>query len=175
MNSEPEQREELASYEINFLDPRKVRFYRVEGDELRLDIENDQTVLSCTAIRAFPLSDPEHYIGIWDANGGEVGMLYELRQLDADSRREVEAELRKRYFVPIIQKIKSLRVEFGIVYWEVDTDKGERDFIVHGIRDNIIEIAAARYMIQDVDANRFEIPDLAKLDPKSQLLMERVT
>lgn len=156
------------------LDPRKCRFHRPQGEELRLDIEDDRCVLSCSVVRAFPLSDPEHYISVIDANGDEVGMLYELRQLDPDSRREIEEEFRKRYFVPIIQRINAIRVEFGIVYWEVETNKGPKDFVVHGIRDNVVEIAPYRYMIQDVDANRFEIPDLRKLDSKSQFLMERL-
>jgi len=166
-------RRDNSRFETNYLDPRKLRFYRPDGEELRLDIENDRCVLACTAVKMFPLSNPDRYVSILDSNGDEVGILYELRQLDAESRREIELEFRNRYFVPIIEKINSIRIEFGIAYWEVDTDKGPTEFVVHGLRDNVVEISHHRYIIQDVDANRFEIPDLSKLDAKSQLLMER--
>lgn len=174
MQHRNELEEEKAAYEIKFLDPKRCRFYRDNDEELRLDITDDLTILSVTAFCAFPLTDPEHYIGIVDGLGNEVGMLQDLRHLDHASRMEVEEELRRRYFVPKIERINSIRIEFGIVYWEVETDKGARDFVIRGIRDSVFEISPGRFLIQDVDANRFEIPDASRLDHKSQLWLERL-
>ena len=170
----PENEENRAGDEISFMDAKRLRFYKTDGGELRLDVENDRCVLSVTAVRSFPLNDPNHYISIIDANGDEVGMLYDLRQLDHESRHEVEEDLRRRYFTPKIEKIVSIRVEFSNVYCEVETDKGPKEFVVHGVRSNVVEISPGRYLIQDVDANRFEIPDLSQLDTRSRLLLERL-
>ena len=170
----PKNGEDLSSSRIRFMDAKSLCFYKTEGGELRLDVENDRCVLSVTAVRAFPLNDPNHYISIIDANGDEVGMLYDLRQLDHESRHEVEEDLRRRYFTPKIEKIVSIRVEFSNVYCEVETDKGPKEFVVHGVRSNVVEISPGRYLIQDVDANRFEIPDLSQLDTRSRLLLERL-
>ena len=166
--------EDHAGSEIGFLDAKRLRFYKTDGGELRLDIENDRCVLSVTVARAFPLNDPNHYISVIDANGDEVGMLYDLRQLDHESRREVEEDLRRRYFMPKIVKIVSIRVEFSNAYYEVETDKGPKEFVVHGIRRNMVEISPGRYLFEDVDANRFEIPDLSQLHTRSRLLLERL-
>ena len=174
MSAATEHEYDRAGYEINFLDPKKLRFYKSNDGELRLDIENDRCVLSITAARAFPLSDPNRYICIFDGNDEEVGMLHDLRQLDRDSRREIEEELRKRYFMPVIERIVSVRIEFGIAYCEVETDKGPKEFIVHGVRNNVLEISPGRYLIQDVDGNRFEIPDINRLDTRGRLIFERV-
>ncbi len=169
-----ESTQQRTAEEIVFLDPKHCRFYRPDGEELWLDIANDRTVLSVTASCAFPLTDPEHYIGITDGLGREVGLLYDLRQLDHESRKEVEEELRRRYFVPKIERINSIRIEFGIVYWDVETDKGPTEFIIRGIRESIYEISPGRFLIQDVESNRFEITDVSKLDHRSQILLERL-
>ena len=161
-----------ASFELRILDPKKMRVFRNAGVP-RLTLENDRSWAKISVARAFPLSDPEHYIGFLDGAGKDVGMLHDPSLLDPDSRKLVEEELEKRYFVPIVERVVSVKEEFGTIYWTVETDRGAKEIIVRNLRDNIQELSASRIIITDADGNRFEFPDTGKLDNKSMGIIMR--
>ena len=74
----------------------------------------------------------------------------------------------------IIKRIDSLRSEFGVSYWEVQTDRGNREFVVRNVSENAQWITDRRLLLLDVDGNRFEISNLEVLDKKSRGLIEMV-
>jgi hypothetical protein len=76
--------------------------------------------------------------------------------------------------VPVISHIKSLREEYGVVYWSVETDQGPRDFVCRGLRDSVVELPDGRLIITDVDGNRFDIPDYTQLSRAAQTILDRV-
>ena len=41
------------------------------------------------------------------------------------------------------------------------------------VRDNVQELSSTRLIITDVDGNRFEFPDITKLDGRSQSIIMR--
>ena len=160
--------------ELEYLDPQKLHFAK-RGDALILTCDDDRSYLKVHAVRAFPLTELHEYIGLLDAiSGREIGMLRNLRILDPQAKQLVEAEINRRYFTPKIHKINFLKKEFGTVYWDVDTDRGSREFVMRGIRDSIHEIGPGRYLVNDVDGNRFEVPQLEKLDARSQAYWDRI-
>jgi hypothetical protein len=81
-------------------------------------------------------------------------------------RRVILEELRRRYFTPQITRVHSLKDEYGILYWDVDTTRGRREFVVRDVRENIREFAGGRMLITDVDGNYFEIADVDALPGK---------
>ena len=155
-----------ASYELRMLDPKRTRIFRVAG-LTRLTIESDRSWAKVTVARAFPLSDPDHYLGFLDGGGKDIGLLVDPGPLDSESKQIVDEELEKRYFVPVVERVLSVKEEFGTVYWKVETDKGPKEIVVRNLRDNLQELSSTRVIIIDVDGNRFEIPDTNKLDGKS--------
>ena len=163
---------EPASFELRILDARQMKVFRHAGIT-RLTLGVDRSWKKISVARAFPLSDPEHYIGFLDGSGKDVGMLHDPAILDVESRKVVDDELAKRYFVPIVEKVVEVKEEFGTVYWTLETDRGQREVIVRNLRDNLQELSATRVIITDVDGNRFEFPDVTTLDTKSQGLILR--
>ncbi len=163
---------EPASFELRILDAKQMRVFRYTGIT-RLTLNNERSWRKVSVARAFPLSDPDHYLGFLDGSGKDVGMLHDPAFLDPDSKKTVEEELEKRYFVPIVEKAISVKEEFGTVYWTLDTDRGQREVIVRNMRDNLQELSPIRVIITDVDGNRFEFQDITKLDSKSYGLILR--
>jgi len=162
------------SGDLEYLNPSKLDF-ALRGDVLRLTVEDDRSYLKVRPVRAFPLTEPDEYIGLLDSiSGREIGMLRSLRDLDCADRQMVQAALVKGYFVPKIGKILEAKKEFGTVYWEVETDRGVRQFVMRNIRDSIHEIEPGRYLIVDIDGNRFEIPQLENLNSRSQNLWDKI-
>lgn len=164
--------EDDSAFELRMLDPKRIRVFRVAG-VTRLSIENERSYYRVAVARAFPLSDPDHYIGFLDSAGKDIGMIYDPDQLDHDSRRLIDEELERRYFVPIVERVISVKEEFGAIYWKVETDRGEKEIVVRNLRDNLQELSSTRLIITDVDGNRFEFPDITKMDIKSQSIVMR--
>lgn len=161
-----------ASFELRILDTKKLKVFRAAG-VTRLTIDGDRSWIKVSVSRAFPLSDPDHYLGFLDGGGKDIGLLQDPDPLDGESRKVVDEELEKRYFVPVVERVLTVREEFGSVYWKVETDRGEAEIVVRNLKDSMQELSASRVIITDVDGNRFEFPDIARLDGKSQGILTR--
>ena len=122
----------------------------------------------------FPQDKSIGYISILNEKDDELCLIKNITNLDEESRRIIINELGKRYFIPRIKKILSLKVEFGMSYWEVETDKGIREFIMRLISANYIFITQNNLLLIDAYGNRFHIPDCSKLDKTTQTLLELV-
>lgn len=160
--------------EYDALDARKLRLFRDGSGRLRLTIQGDRCYLEVKVVSAFPLSDPDRYINFLDSRDGVIGLVAKPEQLDSASRKLVAESLDRHYFMPTITRIRSLKEQFGAVYFDVDTDRGGRHFVVKGIRDAMVELGDGELLIPDADGNRYRIADWRRLDTRSRRLLERI-
>jgi len=139
---------------------------------LVLTLDDGDPVGNVRVVRAAPLSHPGRYITFLDEKGRELYTVDRLDDLPPSERQLVEEELANYYLGNTIQRVNELESEFGIAYWDVETPRGRRDFVVQDVQSSITWLSPTRLLIVDVDGNRFEIPDLRSLDPQSQKLLE---
>jgi hypothetical protein len=123
-------------------------------------------------IRAFPLSDPRHGIAICDARGRELVWLDDLDALPPPLARQIEEELAKREFVPIVRRILKVSAPVEPSEWEVETDRGRTSFILNS-EDDVHELDEHRALITDAHGIRYLISDVEQLDTTSRRLLER--
>ncbi len=162
------------SGEILYLDPKKTTVRRNQFNELVVKEEGGVTLENVTPVRSFPLTAPTKYISFTSSDGDDLALLEDVEQLDRASRLVLEEELEKRYFIPCILRVISLKNRFGVLSFEVETDRGVRSFDVRE-RDDIRHLpGTTRVLIRDVDGNRYDIPDTMQLDATSQALLETV-
>ena len=154
--------------------PETVRLFREPPWVLRLTIEADRSYLKVRVVCAAPLSQPDRYICFLDEKNEVICTVEDPIDLDAVSQRIVKEEIEQRYMTAIIKRIDSLKSEFGVSYWEVETDRGDREFVVRNVSENAQWITDRRLLLLDVDGNRFEIANLEVLDKKSRGLVEMV-
>ena len=160
---------------FDFLDAKTIHLFAGPYGATRMTIDgHDRSYLKVTIATAFPLSEPDHYIGFLDGTGNDIGTIGEISELPADAQQIVRQELDRRYFLPRIKKIIELSHEFEITYIKVETDKGIRDFSLRGHRENCPEISPGRFIMEDVDGNRFEIQNFFRLDKRSQSLLSQI-
>lgn len=145
------------------LDVDKLIITRAEDGTPRLEVKDECCHIGFRATRLFPISRRHDYISIADLTGTEIGIIESLRKMDKAMRRIVLEEIRRRYFVPQITYVHSLKDEFGVLYWDVDTTRGRREFVVREVRENVREFAGGRLQIADVDGNFFEIANVDTL------------
>ena len=158
--------------ELRIIDPAQARISRA-GGALQLTIADQETYDGISIMRAFPLSDPERHWGFLDHEGKEIGVIADTDGLDAGSRSVAVEELERRYFIPVVQRVKRTKEDYGSIVWTVETDRGPRTFTVRNMKDSIVELGGSRILLVDVDGNRFEFPDVRRLDPKSYDLILR--
>lgn len=120
-----------------------------------------------TVHRCFPHSDPLHYISIREPenDGKEIGLIIDFTELPQETQKMLTEQMELRYFSPKILTIHDVKSEYGYSYWDVVTDRGRCRFTAR-MSGGVYSIGPNRYLVTDLDGNRFEIPDLYKLTPK---------
>ena len=156
------------------VDPPKIRLCRESDSSLSLTVIDDRTYLNVQILRAAPLSDPAHYISILDANAQEIAMINHPSELDDETRRVLYEELDRTYMTVAIWRINSARIESGVVHLNVETDRGWREFVLKDMHESVRRLGGNRLLLQDVDRNRFDIPDVGALDRRSAKLIEQI-
>jgi hypothetical protein len=151
-------------------DAASVRIYREPEWVLNASVRG-KSYSNIVAVRAAPLSNPEHYICLLDANGHEICMLADPACLDSDSRQILQAELDRRYLTSEVRRIHAARREAGACYFDAETSRGRREFVVQETPESMRWLGDHRLLLIDIDGNRFEACDIRKLDRKSAKLL----
>lgn len=158
---------------MNALDPRRTTFELAQDG--RLAAEVDGVRYHPVKLRlCFPLSRRDTFIMVLDPHGSELGIIKHLRSLDRRSARVVAEEIERTYFIPRIKRIYSIRSRYGTTSWDVETDRGRKQFEVID-REHIRRLSNYRMLIKDCDGNRYLIRDWRRLDPRSREILEMET
>jgi hypothetical protein len=154
--------------DFEYLDLEKMRIEPAPDGTLRAIVEGDSCGMRIEAYRAFPLSHPDEHIVLRDGGGREIGVVRDLRQVAPEIRALIEGELRRRYFLPQITAILHVSERFGSTEWDVETDRGPRRLAMRQINEALTEISPSRFLLTDVEGNRYEVKDVDALDPESR-------
>ena len=156
--------------EMDLLDPKELRVSLDAFGDLEIR-QAGEAYKKVQALRAFPISEAMQFIVLRDENGEEIGMIEDPGALDTASRKALKGELERRYFIPKVVRINRIDESYGMPRWDVETDRGARHFELH-TRQDARRLGAGRVLIRDADGNRYEIPDIGRLDPQSRVLVE---
>jgi hypothetical protein len=125
-----------------------------------------------TPVRAFPTSDPEHWISIVGSEGQELAWIEELDDLPESTRSTLEQEFAEREFAPLIRRIVNVSSMNEPSEWTVETDRGTTQFVLESDSD-VRRLSRTRAVIFDSHGTRFAIEDLTELDHRSRRFLER--
>lgn len=117
--------------------------------------------------RAFPFDYPYAYVSVLDSDSKELGLIANIDDLGEDTAKILCDELDRKYYTPVIKQIISLKDKFGFSYWKVMTDEGELSFTLRDTFQSLLKVGGNRIFVNDIDGNRYEIPNLEELDRKS--------
>jgi hypothetical protein len=123
-------------------------------------------------VRAFPITDPTHFLSICDRRGAELAVCEDLSQLPPAVRELIEADLSRRDFIPEIQRIVQITSGLTPTEWTVETDRGTTNFLVDS-EESVRRLGLYQATITDTHRMRYLIRDLRSLDASSRRLLER--
>lgn len=155
-----------------WLDPATARFTRTDGGILRLELP-DRCYRQVTVLRALPLSNNEEYLSV-RCQDEEVGIVRQLAALASDQREMLSEDLEHRYFRPCIVKLIKVKDQSGTFHWTTVTDRGEIEFATRHPRHSVARAGQGRWIVSDLNANRYEINEPALTDPRSRRILEQL-
>lgn len=163
----------INSYEeVRYLDPMKTKFNITPGGILAMNIEPDEFYPRVHLYKMLPFTREIDYISVTDKDGKEIGILRSLNDFPDEVIEILNVELNRRYFVPVIKKINSIKDEFGYIYWEAETDCGLKRFTTRSGHHQVIQLEDNRILIIDLDGNRFEIKNYKKIGHKYERIIQ---
>ncbi len=125
--------------------------------------------------RLFPITGMEKYIALLDESGVEQAVIRDLSTLPAEQRKIIEACLAEYYLIPKILKITNFEERSdGITLYTV-TERGPVNIEMRTWRQGFSLTQEYRMLIRDANDNRYEIPDVNKLDSVSRSILGRYT
>lgn len=160
------QSEEMMT--LQFLTSASAQFTETSGGFLSLTY-GGKTWERVQIVRTFPFSNKDSFLSVRECTetAKEIGIIRELYEdFPKETVSLIEKALNQRYFMPVIEKIYSIKERSGYIYFQVKTEKGQQEFTVRNNSNAIIPFTESRLFITDVDNNRYEIPDTSALNPK---------
>ena len=123
-------------------------------------------------VRNFPITDPDHWLSICDAEGRELAVVKDLTALEPEIRKLLEQDLARREFVPQLRRILAVPVDTEPTEWEVETDRGRTRFLLNS-GDDVRRLGPHRALIVDSQGIRYLVDDTRELDAFSRKVLER--
>lgn len=123
--------------------------------------------------RLFPISDKSRYISLLDESGTEQAVIRNLDTLPAEQQRIIEDCLAEYYLVPKILQIVDCHERFDGITLFTETDHGPANIEIRILNHGLKMANAFRALIRDVNDNRYEIPDVTRLDRNSRQILAR--
>lgn len=134
---------------------------------LRVEMYDGRVFDRLEARRLFPLTGLWRYITLLDEDGKEVAIIRDVENLLPESREVIHRVLEEYYLIPRITRIRDVDEKYGQLKFEVETDHGNYMFDIRNQHSDIKLLYDRRILIKDASDNRYEIPDLSKLDKAS--------
>jgi hypothetical protein len=124
-------------------------------------------------VRAFPISGPEGFLSICDAEGHELACIEDPDALKPEIRQMLEDELARREFMPVVGRIVRVFDQVDPSEWHVVTDRGPTTFQMEDSDNDVRRLGPARILLVDAHGIRYLIPDVRRLDADSRRILER--
>jgi hypothetical protein len=162
----------MSAGRTTVLDPQRTQIRWDRHDGVKVTLPDGAKHYQVRLAQSFPVTRRRRFVFLYDREGNEIGILPDLRGLDADSEQTARRELDRSYFLSRIKRIVRVEERYGLATWHVITDRGPRSFAVRSRSENIWWIGPGRVLIRDPDGNRYEIRNVDKLDHHSRVLLD---
>lgn len=154
-----------------YVDGARDRIVRTDLYLVRLEKADGEIIEDLEPKKLFPFSNPEEYITLVIDGKKEAAVIRKLSELSEESRRAIDECFNEIYMIPRITRVVSCEIKFGMVTFNMETDRGPISFRVRSIISDIKKLDDGRMLFRDSNDNRYVIPDVTKLDKHSAHVM----
>ena len=168
--------EDFAIDTLRIIDVSKFKLTRRDSGYLYAEYEGKSyEEVSLTRLQPFYCLDT--YISVSFRNDEEewieIGVIKDLKEMSSEQRQLCESYLDFRYYIPIITKVYSIRDNrMGYLFVDAETTAGRKKIAVNDWWTNLRLNTSGILTVTDSDGNKYQIPDLNKLDSSSNRKLE---
>ncbi|HOL66936.1 MAG TPA: DUF1854 domain-containing protein [bacterium] len=159
------------------LTPENTRIFRGTFNLLHVTVKDEGLYRAVFAVQAFPVSSPKRFIFLYyydlKDRQTEIGMIENLDIFPPETKALVLEALAKHYFAYEIKAIHDIRWEFGVLFFNVETDKGPKKFYMRWLHHRAEDYGEKGKILLDVFDDRYIIPDVSALSPMEKDLFTR--
>lgn len=155
-----------------YIDSDMAKFTRTDLTLVDMELNDGRKFEKLEPKRLFPVSDLNRFITLLDENGAEQAVIRDLATLPAEQREIIESCLNEYYRVPKIQRIWAYEERLDGLTLHAETDKGPADIEIRVLITGFC-MDGVRALLRDINDNRYEIPDVTKLDNLSKQILGR--
>ena len=150
-----------------YIEGPEVRF--TPNDKIFVDAEffTGEKFTELELHRLFPVTGLRRYIALVDKDGEAIAVIRNIDELLPESKKVVEDCLNEYYMIPRIKRFIEMSEKFAIWMWTAETDRGVCTFEIRNHLTAVKPLYDSRVLIKDANDNRYEIPNIKKLDKKS--------
>ncbi len=156
-----------AAQSIRWLQPLATQFVRGRHDRIEVWIDGDLVGSSVFALRTFPATRPEEFLSIrgWNEAGDEVelGMIAKLDDWPVRDAELVNESLSRRYLLRKISRVHDLRLAFGYLTLDVETELGREQFTIRWTQSQALDFGENGKLLIDSNENRYVVTDIDAL------------
>jgi len=162
----------LAATGVRRLEPATTKIFEGAFSLLHCHVTGEPTYRGVFAVLMFPIRFPNRYISLWYTDDRdkirEIGVIADLAAFPAETQTLVRRTLMKHYHEQTITRIHEVRLEYGLLFFRVETTTGPAEFMMPWRHDRAEDFGANGKVLLDVSDNRFIIPDVLALPPSDK-------
>lgn len=155
-----------------YIEHDMARFTRKDITLVDMELYDGRKYENLEPRRLFPISGLDKYITLLDQEGIERAIIRDVRTLPPSEREIIEGCLREYYLIPKVTGINTCEEKYGVLSIDVETDRGHAVIEIRNILHGLKLLYGSRVLLRDGNDNRYEIPDLQKLDKRSRMLID---
>lgn len=171
-DEEPDQpKDEEQKPMIRWLSPDSDHFEFVDG-HLTLKLNEQEEPQRVFLISTFPATHPDQFISVrtWNEGGDddELGIIHSVSDWPESTQQLIRGALDRRYLLRRITKIHSLKLDFGFLEFDVETNMGRHQFTSRWTQSKALSYGDNGKLLIDTDDNRYVVEDIGKLDERDR-------
>lgn len=155
-----------------YIEHDMARFTRKDITHVDMELYDGRKFINLEPHRLFPLSGLEKYITLLDEEGIEKAIIRDMNTLPPKEREIIDSCLEEYYLIPKVTKITECREKYGVLTIMTETDRGPAMIEIRNILHGLKLLYGTRVLIRDSNDNRYEIPDIKKLDKRSRQMID---
>ena len=154
-----------------YIDGAMAEFTRKDITMVDVILQDGTTFQNVEPRCLFPSSNGRKFITLLDENGTEQAVIRDLDNLPAEQKNIIEGCLAEYYLIPRITRILNTSEKFGLITLDTETDRGPARIEIRNLLYGFKQVGN-RLLLRDSNDNRYEVPDLTRLDSKSRHLLD---
>ena len=160
----------LKKVGVRILKPENTKIFIGRLGSVHCVVDNETAYANIFFLLTFPVHLPDKLISVCNTDDEgrdeEIGIIENIQIFPAEIQKIVKNRLKRHYFEQIITRIFDIKLEYGLLFLQVETTNGRQNLSMHWRRGKALEYGQNGKVLLDTFENRYIIPNLDDLPTK---------